>query len=94
MKVLVVSFFNEESYGVRSLHSNLISNNIDAYMMFFKLAGKYYNLTNDEKHKKSFIGDDNNPTDEEIDLFVDFVIKNKFDVIGFSLVSSHFNMYI
>ena len=94
MKVLVVSFFNEESYGVRSLHSNLISNNIDAYMMFFKLAGKYYNLTNDEKHKKSFIGDDNNnATDEEIDLFVDFIIKNKFDVIGFSLVSSHFNMY-
>lgn len=93
MKVLVVSFFNEESYGVRSLHANLVANNIDAYMMFFKLSGKYYNLTNDEKHKKSFEGDDTSATEKEIDLFVDFIKQNNFDVIGFSLVSSHFNMY-
>ena len=42
MKVLVVSFFNDESYGVRSLHATLVDNNIDAYMMFFKLEAKYY----------------------------------------------------
>ncbi|MGE4420162.1 MAG: radical SAM protein [Sulfurimonas sp.] len=93
MKVLIVSFFNEESYGVRSLHANLVANNFDAYMMFFKLTGKYYNLTNDEKHKKSFEGDSNNATEKEINLFVEFIKENNFDVVGFSLVSSHFNMY-
>ncbi len=93
MKVLIVAFFNEESYGIRSLHSNLVSNHIDAYMIFFKLAGKYYNLSNNEKYKKSFEGDSNNATEEEVDLFVKFIKKNNFDVIGFSLVSSHFNMY-
>ena len=93
MKVLVVSFFNDESYGVRSLHANLIENNIDAYMMFFKLEGKYYISTKDERNKKSFAGDTNNATDKEIDLLVDFIKEHKIDTIGFSLVSSHFNMY-
>lgn len=93
MKVLLVSFFNDESYGVRSLHANLVSNSIDAYMMFFKLEDKYHKLSKNEEYKKNFDGDINNATDKEIDLFVEFIKKNKFDVIGFSLVSSHFNLY-
>ena len=36
-KVLLVSFFNDEAYGLRSLHSTLIENGIDARMLFFKV---------------------------------------------------------
>ena len=93
MKVLLVSFFNDESYGVRSLHANLVANFIDTYMMFFKLEDKYHKLSKDEEYKKSFDDNLNNATDKEIELFVEFIKKNKFDVVGFSLVSSHFNLY-
>lgn len=93
MKVLIVSFFNDESYGVRSLHSKLIEDGIDTYMMFFKLEGKYYISSKDDQHKKSISGDTNNATDEEINLLVDFIKVNHIDTIGFSLVSSHFSMY-
>ena len=37
MKVLLVSFFNDEAYGMRVIHSNLVNNDIDAHMLFFKM---------------------------------------------------------
>jgi anaerobic magnesium-protoporphyrin IX monomethyl ester cyclase len=93
MKVLLVSFFNDEAYGLRSLHSTLIENNIDAHMLFFKVKSKYFKIHHDEQLKKSFKGDINNASDHEIDLLVEYIKSGKFDVVGFSLVSSHFKMY-
>ncbi len=31
MKVLLVSFFNDEAYGIRVIHSNLVNNDNDIY---------------------------------------------------------------
>ncbi len=31
MKVLLVSFFNDEAYGMRVIHSNLVNNDNDIY---------------------------------------------------------------
>lgn len=93
MKVLIISFFNDEAYGVRTLHANLIEEKIDAYMMFFKLEGRYYISSKNEQLKRSYEGYDNNATEEEIELLYKFIKESNFDLVGFSLVSSHFNMY-
>jgi len=94
IKILLVSFYNDEAYGVRSLHSTLIKkNNVDAQMLFFKIESKQ--LREDHYHnvKKDFTGTIKNATDTEIQLLVDFVKSNKITIVGFSLVSSHFQLY-
>ena len=89
MKVLLVSFFNDEAYGVRVIHSNLIKNNIDSYMLFFKLP----NGTDKISSKKEFIGNCINVSDVEIDILASHIKNNKYNVVGFSLVSQNFNLY-
>ena len=92
-KVLLVSFFNDEAYGIRSLHSTLIENAIDAYMLFFKVESKQIILDHDAKTKKDFMHNLRNASDKEIALLVNFITENQINVIGFSLVSSHFYLY-
>ncbi len=93
MKVLLVSFFNDESYGVRSLHATLTDKKIDTQMMFFKSEMKIARSNHHEKVKENFKGDMNNASTHEIDLFIDFIKSNNFDLVGFSLVSQHFTLY-
>lgn len=93
VKVLLVSFFNDEAYGLRSLHSTLVENKIDAHMLFFKVESKQLRLNHSEKTKKDFTGSIRNASDKEISLLVDFILSNKFSVVGFSLVSSNFQLY-
>jgi len=92
MKVLLVSFFNELAYGVRVLHSNLIENSIEAYMLFFKrndLLGNSHN----ENVKNDFVGERAGVSSKEIEILISHIKENKYDVIGFSLVSQHFYLY-
>lgn len=92
MKVLLVSFFNDEAYGIRAIHSKLINDNVDAYMLFFKLPRDHSESQND-KAKGEFIANLNNASIHEIDLLVDHIRENKYDIVGFSLVSQHFSLY-
>ena len=89
MKVLLVSFFNDEAYGVRSIHSNLIKNGVDTYMLFFKLSNKPKETT----ARDEFVVDLENASNEEVELLVSHIKENKYDIVGFSLVSQNFNLY-
>lgn len=93
VKVLLVSFFNDEAYGLRSLHSTLVENKTDAHMLFFKVESKQFRVDHDESAKKDFTGSIRNASDKEIKLLVNFILSNDFNVVGFSLVSSHFQLY-
>lgn len=93
VKVLLISFFNDEAYGLRSLHSTLVANKIYAHMLFFKVESKQFRLDHGANSKKDFMGNIKNASDKEIALLVDFIVSNEFDVVGFSLVSSHFQLY-
>ena len=92
MKTLLVSFFNDEAYGLRSIHSTLVLNGFDAKLLFFKLDN-YREKTKEEETTENFIGKLDEVLESEIDLLVEFVEKEKFDVVGFSLVSQHFNLF-
>jgi len=89
MKVLLISFYNVRAYGVRSLHSSLVSCGIDARMLFFKTGVRSHN----KGIMKSFNSIINKTTDKEIELFVDFVQWFAPDILAFSIVSSHFSLY-
>jgi len=93
MKVLLVSFFNDEAYGVRVIHSNLIENNIEAYMLFFKLDDHKTKTKNEHQKEDYLIADGNYVSSNEIDILVSHIKGNKYDVVGFSLVSQHFFLY-
>ena len=92
-KVLLVSFFNDEAYGLRSLHSTLVENKIDAHMLFFKVESKQFRVDHGEECKKDFTASIRNASDKEIGLLVDFILSNEFSIVGFSLVTSHFGLY-
>lgn len=93
IKVLLISFYNDEAYGLRSLHSTLIENNINAHMLFFKLESKQLRVDHGESSKKDFMGSIRNASEVEIALLSDFIVSNEFNIVGFSLVSSHFQLY-
>ncbi|MDO8504180.1 MAG: radical SAM protein [bacterium] len=92
-KVLLVSFYNDEAYGLRSLHSTLIEKNIDARMLFFKVESKQLRMDHTKNSRKNFMGIVRNASEAEIALLYDFIVSNGFSVVGFSLVSSHFQLY-
>lgn len=93
MKILLVSFYNDEAYGVRVLHSNLIDKKHDTRMLFFKVEPESFKANHAETRKKHFISEINNTTEYEITLLIDFIKQEGFEVIAFSLVSSHFRLY-
>lgn len=92
MKVLLVSFYNSEAYGMRAIHSNLIKHNINAYMLFFNLLD-YYDKSKNDASKDDFMANLDNSSSQEIYILVSHIKENKYDVIGFSLVSQHFNLF-
>ncbi len=92
MKVLLVSLFNDEAYGLRSLHAYLIERRVDTIMMFLK-SPRHHGESQAQKVKDNFVGDINTVSQNEIDLLINHVIDNKYDLVGFSLVSQHFNLY-
>ncbi|MBU1568827.1 MAG: B12-binding domain-containing radical SAM protein [Proteobacteria bacterium] len=92
MKILLVSLFNDEAYGLRSLHAHLLERRVNAKMMFFK-SPRHHGESQENKIKDNFIGDINTASQHEIDLFINHVIDNQYDLVGFSLVSQHFNLY-
>lgn len=92
MKILLVSFFNDEAYGVRSIHAHLVEKGVDARMMFMKLP-RNHGESQEEKVKGHFIGKINAVSEQEIDLLVGHIADNSYDLIGFSLVSQHFTLY-
>jgi hypothetical protein len=81
MKVLLVSFYNDEAYGVRAIHSNLIENSIDAYMLFFKLDN-YREKSKDETQKKDFVGDTDGVSSNEIEILRSHIKEKEYDAIG------------
>jgi len=87
-----VSFYNDEAYGVRVIHSNLIEKNIEAYMLFFKIDD-YRNNSKNDNSKNNFISDIDNVSWNEIDILVSHIKESEYDVVGFSLVSQHFGLY-
>jgi len=89
MKVVLVSFYNMEAYGVRSIHSCLVRDGHDAKMLFFKMETLLYEAA----VKKALQDETNSVTENEIDLFVKYIEIEKPDVVAFSLVSFHFHLF-
>lgn len=89
MKVLIVSFYNTEAYGVRSLHASVVRSGHDAKMLFFKMETHSY----EKALKKGLNKGINSVTEKEIALFVSYVRDWSPDIVAFSLVSSHFHSF-
>lgn len=81
-RILLVSFYNTEAYGLRQLHSILYHQGYDAKMLFLKGS-----------IKDAFSGYFNYLTDEEEKHFAFLIRKFAPDLIAFSLVSSNFTLY-
>ena len=94
MKTLFVSFYNTEAYGIRQLHSKLVKEDIDAYMMFFKTT-ENKNRGDDYEFqiKQSFNNVVNEVTDKEFELLISFIKEFKPRIVAFSLYSSNFHLY-
>ena len=78
MKILFISFYNDEAYGLRILHSIAHNEGHEAKMLFFKL--------NYPRPRSSI-------TEHERELFYDYLNYFKPDILAFSLVSSNFKLY-
>ena len=78
MKTLLISFYDLNSFGVRTLHSALKREKIEVDSLFFKCQNP--NNTEDK------------PTEEEKDLLVNFIIKKGYKVVGFSFRSFLFSL--
>lgn len=81
-KVLLVSLYNDEAYGLRILHSILTNEGFDCKLCFVKLNSKTVN-------RNAY----NSLTEKEIMLFKHLVDDIKPDLIGFSLTSTSFSAY-
>lgn len=91
-RVLFASLFNDEALNIRLLHSIVYHKGYDARMVFIKKF-PIRNQRGQEYLKKSFLHEPNELTDTELQIFADFVVDYKPDVIAFSLVSSNFELY-
>ena len=77
----LVSLYNLEAMGLRSLHSTLVNAGFDTKMIFLK---------SDQRTREEQLVSSPNPiTDKEIELFTDQVSILNPDIVGFSLVSAH-----
>jgi len=81
-KILFLSLYNDEAYGLRLLHSIVHKAGYKASMLFFKINSKAVNQ--DEI---------NNVSEKEMVLFVEYLKEFLPDVIAVSLVSSNFTIY-
>jgi len=92
-KVLFVSFYNIEAYGLRQLHSILNSEGYDAKMLFLKLNSVKNRTDLRKKIIGTFTNESNNLTKTEEELLVNFILDYKPDLICFSLLSPNFGLY-
>ena len=91
-RILLVSFFNEEAYGLRALHSILHHKGYTTKMLFIKMESrrKHNNFID---QRGQYIGNLNALTHLEEKILVEFIADFNPNVIGFSIVSSHFHLY-
>jgi len=89
-KIVLVSIFNDEAIGLRQLYAISRNRGYEIALMFFKLDSlKKY----EKRRQDTFTNKINEVSDKELDLFCRFITETKPDLIGFSLVSSHFYLY-
>ena len=79
--ILLISLYNDEAYGLRILHSILSKEGYNVKMLFLKI------------NEKTIIEGINKVSNLEIELLKECIWKFSPHVIGFSLVSSNFNLY-
>lgn len=91
-KILLVSFYNDEAYGLRLLHSALTEKEFDTKMLFIKLSSQKKEI-HKEKLISSYSSEFNVITEKEEEILVRFLTEYKPKLIGFSLVSPHFELY-
>ena len=89
-KILLLSFYNSEAIGIRQLFSVLATHGYQVKIIFLKLSQVKEHKVMQQEGSKSII---NSVTDKELDILAGFIADEKPDVIGVSLVSSHFNLY-
>ena len=77
----LISLYNLEAMGLRSLHSTLVNAGFDTKMIFLK---------SDQRTREEQLVSSPKPiTNREFELFVDQVSILNPDILGFSLVSAH-----
>jgi len=82
-KVLLVSLYNDEAYGLRQLQAIIRQKGYAVRALFMKVNRK----------KSGSAQGLNVVTNREMGLFGDFVKEYEPDLVGFSLVSSNFTLY-
>jgi len=88
--VLLVSLFNGEALGLRQLYSILREHGYNTKLLFLKLdLEKNY----EERQRDIFTNNIDGVSEEELDLLINLIAAIKPNVIGVSLVSSHFHLY-
>jgi anaerobic magnesium-protoporphyrin IX monomethyl ester cyclase len=92
-KILFVTFFNDEALGVRCLHSILHNNGYNVKMLFLKVNSPTRCKNYKEGVKDSFSNNSDNLTKKELQLFKDFVVDYKPNILAVSLVSSNYMLY-
>lgn len=82
-KVLLVSLYNDEAYGLRPLQAVIRQKGYASNILFLKI------------NRKKIGGEQrlNILTERELKLFENFILEYKPDLIAFSLVSSNFTLY-
>ncbi len=78
MKTGLITFYDTENLAVRILHSVLKKEKIDVSSIFIEKQIPHAS-------EKSY-------TDKEISILVDYVEKEKFEIIGFSVRSFTFHL--
>ena len=81
-KILLISLYNDEAYGLRQIYSILNEKRYNTKILFVKLNSK--TVSNNEINKF---------TEKELNLLKGFIVNFNPNLIGFSLVSSNFSLY-
>lgn len=79
-KIVLISFYNLESLGVRTIHSILKKEGFEVYSVFFGRLKKNFTLNVPRINKK------------DIDVLLDFIIKIDSFLVGISLNSIFFDL--
>jgi len=82
IKIILISFYNDEAYGLRLIHSVLSKAGYNTKMLFVKLNSLAVNRD-----------DINSLSDKELDLIKDYIKKEKPNLVAYSLVSSNFSIF-
>ncbi len=95
-KILFISLFNDEAFGVRLLHAILYHRGYDTKMLFLKVNSKESRDSRDvykERLKELLKHEIDYVTNKEFDILRRYILDYKPNVVAFSLVSSNFSLY-